>query len=51
MKINIFLFICFFGFVLMQYKVTTDFEPIIEKINENSMIQMSLKISLNQQRF
>jgi hypothetical protein len=51
MEIILFLFICFFKYILTKIEVITDFEPIIEKINENSMIQMSLKISLNQQRF
>ena len=58
MEINIFLFICFFGFVLMQYKVTTDFESIIKNINENSIdstdsktIIDSTKILMNEYPF
>jgi hypothetical protein len=59
MEIILFLFICFFKYILTQIKVIiTDFEPIIEKINENSIdstdsktIIDSTKILMNEYPF
>ena len=38
MEIILFLFICFFQYILTQYDVILDFQPITEAINENNII-------------
>ncbi len=58
MEIIIFLFICFFKYILTQIDVILDFQPIIEAINENSIgsdaskkIIDSTKILMNEYPF
>ena len=58
MEIILFLFICFFQYILTQYDVILDFQPIIEAINENSInstdskkIIDSTKILMNEYPF
>ena len=58
MEIILFLFICFFQYILTQYDVILDFQPIIEVINENSInstdskkIIDSTKILMNEYPF
>ena len=58
MEIILFLFICFFQYILTQIDVILDFQPIIEEINENSInstdskkIIDSTKILMNEYPF
>ena len=58
MEIILFLFICFFQYILTQIDVILDFQPIIEAINENSInstdskkIIDSTKILMNEYPF